>query len=86
MRMEDFYRQMRRQTGLLMNGDEPVGGRWNFDRDNRKPAKTKSLKFPGPRRFANDKTTQQVLEVVERHFGDHFGTLKPFWFGVTRDQ
>lgn len=29
--MEYFYREMRRKTGLLMNGEEPVGGRWNFD-------------------------------------------------------
>ncbi len=37
LRMEDFYREVRQRTGLLMNGDEPVGGRWNFDHDNRLP-------------------------------------------------
>jgi len=36
LRMEFFYREMRRRTGLLMDGDEPVGGRWNFDAENRK--------------------------------------------------
>ncbi|UWN48211.1 (6-4) photolyase [Alcanivorax sp. ALC70] len=37
LRMEFFYREMRRHTGLLMEPDgEPVGGRWNFDADNRK--------------------------------------------------
>jgi deoxyribodipyrimidine photolyase-related protein len=35
--MEDFYRAQRRRFDLLMNGDEPAGGRWNFDRDNREP-------------------------------------------------
>ena len=39
LRMEWFYRDMRRRTGLLMEGDQPAGGRWNFDHDNRKPAK-----------------------------------------------
>ncbi len=34
--MEDFYRIMRRQTGLLMDGDQPAGGQWNYDADNRK--------------------------------------------------
>ena len=35
--MEFFYREMRRRTGLLMDGDAPELGRWNFDRENRKP-------------------------------------------------
>ena len=36
LRMEFFYREMRREHDLLMDGDEPVGGQWNFDHDNRK--------------------------------------------------
>ena len=39
LRMEYFYREMRRKTGLLMDGDQPVGGKWNFDAETRKPAK-----------------------------------------------
>ena len=35
--MEDFYRWRRRSTGWLMEGEEPVGGRWNLDADNRQP-------------------------------------------------
>lgn len=35
--MEHFYRSQRRRLGILMVGDEPVGGRWNYDEDNRKP-------------------------------------------------
>jgi deoxyribodipyrimidine photolyase-related protein len=35
LRMEFFYREMRRVTGLLMEGAEPAGGQWNFDHDNR---------------------------------------------------
>jgi deoxyribodipyrimidine photolyase-related protein len=35
--MEDFYRAARRRLGILMDGDEPVGGAWNYDHDNRKP-------------------------------------------------
>ncbi|MBT6927657.1 MAG: cryptochrome/photolyase family protein, partial [Marinovum sp.] len=34
LRMEYFYRDMRRKTGLLMEGDKPAGGQWNFDHDN----------------------------------------------------
>ncbi|HSM42214.1 MAG TPA: cryptochrome/photolyase family protein, partial [Afifellaceae bacterium] len=49
LRMEYFYREMRRKTGLLMVGDEPEGGRWNFDVENRKPA-INDLNPPGPKR------------------------------------
>ena len=37
LRQEEFYRFARKSTGILMDGDEPVGGRWNFDADNRLP-------------------------------------------------
>ncbi len=83
LRMEFFYREMRRKTGLLMNGDEPEGGRWNFDAENRKPAKA-DLFIPKPLRFEPDAVTREVLDLVGRRFGNHFGDLEPFWFGVTR--
>lgn len=35
--LEDFYRDARSRTGVLMAGDEPIGGRWNLDHDNRQP-------------------------------------------------
>ena len=36
LRMEYFYRDMRKKTGFLMEGDDPFGGAWNFDAENRK--------------------------------------------------
>lgn len=83
LRMEYFYREMRRKTELLMDGDEPAGGQWNFDHDNRKPA-ARDLLMPQPLRFAPDAITEEVLALVEDRFADHFGTLRPFWFGATR--
>ena len=85
LRMEHFYRDMRRKTGLLMDGTEPEGGRWNFDSKNRKRAK-KGLTFVGPERVVSDTTTEQVLDLVGRRFADHFGALTPFWFAVTHAQ
>jgi deoxyribodipyrimidine photolyase-related protein len=82
LRMEFFYRDMRRFTGLLMDGDQPVGGQWNFDHDNRKPAKA-GLSFPEVKRFPPSASTQAVLGLVASRFPDHFGDLEPFWFGVT---
>jgi deoxyribodipyrimidine photolyase-related protein len=81
--MEYFYRAMRRQTGLLMDGDQPVGGKWNFDAENRKPA-ARDLFMPRPSGFAPDAITQAVLDLVDARFDDHFGDLEPFWFAVTR--
>lgn len=83
LRMEFFYREMRRKTGLLMNGEEPEGGRWNFDSENRKPAKA-DLFIPKPLQFAPDAMTRGVLDLVAKRFGTHFGDLEPFWFAVTR--
>jgi deoxyribodipyrimidine photolyase-related protein len=85
LRMENFYRLMRRKTGILMDGDGPVSGRWNYDSENRKPPKT-GLSFQGPARFRVDATTEAVLKLVGAHFGDHFGVSEPFWFGVSRSQ
>lgn len=85
LRMEWFYREMRRKTGLLMDGDKPVEGKWNFDHDNRKPAPGE-VDFSGPMRFTPDEITEEVLNFVEVRFGENFGTLRPFWFAVTREQ
>lgn len=85
LRMEYFYREMRRKTGLLMDGDEPEGGQWNFDAQNRKPA-SPDLEIEPPPRFDPDDLTRQVIERVAETFPDHFGDLEPFWFAVSRDQ
>jgi deoxyribodipyrimidine photolyase-related protein len=83
LRMEYFYRDMRRKTGLLMSGDDPDGGKWNFDHDNRKPA-ANDLFMPDVARFKPDKITREVLDLVAKRFADHIGTPEPFWFAVTR--
>jgi deoxyribodipyrimidine photolyase-related protein len=83
LRMEYFYRDIRRKTGLLMDGADPVGGKWNFDADNRKPAKA-TLFMAAPRQSKPDAITRDVIALVGSRFGNHFGTLEPFWFAVTR--
>ena len=86
LRMELFYRDMRRRTGLLMRNDgEPEGGRWNYDAENRKPL-PKGVPLPEPARFAPDAVTRDVLALVAARFADNFGALEPFWFAVTRAQ
>jgi deoxyribodipyrimidine photolyase-related protein len=82
LRMEWFYRDMRRKTGLLMDGDKPAGGQWNFDHDNRKPAKSDLLR-PRPRDFDPDPLVEEVLDLVEERFS-HFGRLRPFRWATDR--
>ena len=85
LRMEYFYREMRKQYGILMDGDLPIGNQWNFDADNRKTPKGK-IDVPKPTIFEPDSITLDVLKLVEERFPHHFGDLKPFSFSVTRDQ
>lgn len=81
--MEFFYRDMRRKTGLLMDGTKPTGGKWNYDADNRKPAK-RDLFVPRPPRFAPDAITASVIAMVAARFAGHIGRLGSFAFAVTR--
>ncbi len=83
LRMEFFYREMRRASGLLMEGDDPAGGQWNFDHDNRK-ALPKDVRPPKRLRFEPDEVTREVMALVGARFPDHFGDLEPFGWAVTR--
>lgn len=83
LRMEYFYRDMRRKTGLMMNLETPAGGQWNFDHDNRKPAKADMFKAP-PLRFDPDVVTERVLAMVDARFSKHFGNLRPFGWATDR--
>ena len=83
LRMEFFYRDMRRKTGLLMDGKTPEGGQWNYDSENRKPAKGERH-IPKPLAFQVDAITQDVIDMVKVRFADHVGHIDNFGFAVTR--
>jgi deoxyribodipyrimidine photolyase-related protein len=86
LRMEFFYREMRRRHGVLLDADGgPQGGQWNFDAENRRsfgragpPAGLRA-----PRRFPPDATTREVLALVARRFARHPGDLAAFDWPVT---
>ncbi len=83
LRMEYFYRDMRKKHGLLMAGGKPIGGKWNFDAENRKrpPA---DLKMPSRGTVTPNPIVEDVSLMVEEGFGDHFGTTERFDYAVTR--
>jgi deoxyribodipyrimidine photolyase-related protein len=85
LRMEYFYRDMRRRTGILVDRDgKPEGDRWNFDASNRK-ALPAGARPPAPETIAPDTITQAVIAVVRDRFASHFGAIEPFGFAVTAE-
>ena len=85
LRMEYFYRDMRKKHSILMDGYNPVGGKWNYDSENRKLPK-ENLEIPNIYRNKVDDISKNVIDVVEKLFSDHFGDIYPFYLAVTREQ
>lgn len=87
LRMEYFYRELRRRHEILMEDGEPCGGRWNFDQENREPFPRQGPGLvPPPAAFEPDEITLEVMQLVERHFPDNPGSLRAFDWPVTPEQ
>ena len=85
-RMESFYRKMRKRFGILMEGEKPAGGAWNYDKENREKLKKEDLDvIPAPKIFEND--VSQILDRIREHkipvIGEEMDSL--IW-PVSRDQ
>ncbi|MGS2716961.1 cryptochrome/photolyase family protein [Eionea flava] len=85
LRMEYFYREVRKRYDILMNAKKPEGGAWNYDADNRK-ALPKHIEPPQPTKFPPDNITKDVMMLVEEKFPEHFGDLSSFHYAVNREQ
>jgi deoxyribodipyrimidine photolyase-related protein len=88
LRMEYFYREQRKRHHVLMQGDdEPVGGQWNFDADNRESFGAAGPGVVPPRSsFEPDAVTREVIALVNTRFALHPGRLDSFAWPVTRAQ
>ncbi len=87
IRLEYFYRELRRKHQILMDGKLPIGGQWNFDADNRGSfGKAGPGALPAPTRFEPNATTLAVMALVNQRFAQHPGSLEHFGWPVTRDQ
>ncbi len=85
LRLEYFYRELRRRHGVLMEGNQPAGGQWNFDADNRSAFPPEGPgAVPQAPRFAPDAITREVIALVRRRFARHPGSLEAFAWPVTR--
>lgn len=85
LRMEYFYREMRKKHSILMNGSHPVGDKWNYDSENRKLPQ-ENLAIPDIYCSKADSITKNAIDVVNKLFSDHFGDINPFYLAVTREQ
>jgi deoxyribodipyrimidine photolyase-related protein len=84
-RLETFYREMRKITGFLIDNGKPVGGKWNFDQDNRKSL-PKGVSIPAIAVFPPDPITTAVIQEITEFFPNHFGEITKFGLAVTRSQ
>ena len=82
-RMDAFYRAVRQRTGILMENGKPIGGKYSFDAENRKPWRGTPA-APSEPTFAPDAVTDEVCALVEREFADHPGVLSPDRIPATR--
>ncbi|MDB3881670.1 cryptochrome/photolyase family protein [Gammaproteobacteria bacterium] len=80
---EYYYRWLRKKYSLLMDGDKPLGGKWNYDKDNQKSIS--KLKDPPKARASlkTDELTITAMVDVENCFPDSMGNLENFNWAVT---
>lgn len=90
LRLEFFYREQRIRHGVLMDPerpDQPLGGKWNFDTENRAAfGKAGPGALPPRPRFVPDAITREVIALVEARFAAHPGSTAHFDWPVTRAQ
>lgn len=87
LRMEYWYRQLRKRTGILMQDSAPVGGDWNYDKENRGTfSKTGPGLLDDALLFSVDEITQGAINSVNKFFPENPGNLINFGWPVTRAQ
>lgn len=83
LKMENFYRWQRKRLDILMVGDEPIGGAWNFDADNRLPPPKEPYPWPSYPHHERDAIDRSVIEEIADL--DLVGELEDRTWGTTRD-
>ncbi len=78
----DFYVWQRKRLQVLVEHDQPVGGIWSFDAENRKPL-PKKFSIPEIPTVAHNAFVTEATAYTETHFSDHYGDAQPFSYAVT---
>ena len=83
-RMASFYQKARRDLNILMDkNDQPIGGKWSFDEENRKKIPKDTL-IPSLPSFKDSVHKDDVIKVISKYFHNHPGELTNLWFPVSR--
>ena len=84
--MADFYKVQRRRLDILMDDDdEPVGGQWSFDEDNRKKVPKKLLdEIPTVIKLKHDEIDTDAVDYVEKNFPNNPGELEQLFYPTSR--
>lgn len=80
--MATFYQKQRRRLNILMEGDQPVGGKWSFDAENRKRIPT-GLKLPDHYKPVQNDFVKEAIRYVEKNFSSNYGNTESFAWPTT---
>lgn len=83
--LNSFYKQQRQQRNILMRGEKPAGGQWNFDADNRKKL-PKDLELPKVYSPQADEHIEKAQQYIAKHFNRNPGEIDAFHYPVTREK
>jgi len=83
-KLDPLYRKFRKQFAVLMDGDDPVGGKFSFDTENRKSASS-DVSFIPSQFFPMDAMTTKLKKEVEHRFANHPGNIQDFAYPVNRE-
>lgn len=80
-----FYIEQRKKHDILLKNDEPMGGKWSFDQENRKPINS-SKNIPHIPTIKTNNLLKESINYVENNFSDNPGQLTGFFYPYTFDQ
>ena len=83
--MKTFYEQQRRKLNLLIENNQPIGGKFSFDKENRKKT-PKDLILPNIPKGTNSLYLEEVKKLVTKKFSDHIGDIDHCWFPTSRKE
>lgn len=77
-----FYVWQRKRLGVLVENGKPVGGKWSFDADNRKPL-PKSVTLPEDMASYKNEYITEATAYVEKYFAGNYGSSDECYYAVT---
>ena len=85
--MADFYKWQRRRLNVLVEADQPVGGKWSFDQENRKKVPRKMLgEIPPQLKLKRDDIDAQAQAYAESNFPDNPGSIEQLYYPTSHAQ